>query len=196
MLTAAIISSLILLILILVIARRALDYIDQHPEVMTGSAPLAYRRCHVTLSQIIARYKQIEGQITLRTATAWRSANGRLYTVSGEGIAEHRDASGQDVYHLRWEDISGVGVRMQPGFRITEIGNQPDSLYTTSYSFHLLVVPGNGATMDIVIPITGREDAVHFAAQIIALAVQQAKRVNLFGFEKAPAPYRQKISKV
>jgi hypothetical protein len=199
MLVVAVISAIVLAIMIAIVVLRALDYLQQHPELVTNGEPLAYQRCQITLAQVIARFKEIKPQITPDMIITWHAPNGHRYTVSFRGIEERRDsASSVPAMSLTWDNIGGVGVRMQPGFTITDANRDgwPDSQYTTGYSFHLLIVPFSGSTINIHIPTNDRPDAVDFAAHTIALAEQMDKRINVFGFDKPPAPHRQRVSRI
>lgn len=191
MLPAALLTALLLLGIIVFVVWRGLDYLHRHPELMTDDAPASYRGCHTTLDEVVARYKQIEHQVTPRTVAAWQSPNGRLYTVSYEGVKERRSSADQGVYSLHWSQIGGVGVRMQPRFIFPdERGGRVETAVTTGYSFHLLVVPVSGDTMDVLIPTTGSAEAINFVAHVIALAERMDRRVNVFGFDRPPAPTR------
>jgi hypothetical protein len=199
MLVVAITSAIILAIIIAVVVLRALDYIQEHPELVTNGEPLAYQRCQITLAQVIARFKEIKPQITREIVVTWHAPNGYRYTVSHHGIEERRETGGSALASsLTWDNIGGVGVRMQPGFTIADANRDgwPDRQYTTGYSFHLLIVPFSGGTMNIHIPTNDRADAVDFAAHAIALAERMDKRINVFGFDKPPAPHRQKVSRI
>jgi hypothetical protein len=199
MLVVAVISAIVLAIMIVLVVLRALDYLQQHPELVTNGEPLAYQRCQITLAQVIARFKEIKPGITPDRIVTWQASIGSHYTVSYQGIEERRDSVGSaPAMSLTWDNIGGVGVRMQPGFTITDANRDgwPDRQYTTGYSFHLLIVPFSGGTMNIHIPTNDRADAVDFVAHAIALAERMDKRVNVFGFDKPPAPHRQKVSRV
>jgi hypothetical protein len=188
-------ASLLLFALVFMLA-RALDYVRQHPEVLIGNAAQAYAHCQITLQQVIERSKTIENTISPDALIAWQAPNGHFYTVSGRGVEEQR--SGSRVYHLAWSHIGGVGVRLQAGFKVVDANRDglADTRYTTGYSFFLLIVPVSGDTMTIRIPTPGRADAVEFVAQTLALATHLKKRVNVFGFNKPPAPHRQRVPRV
>jgi hypothetical protein len=188
-------TAISLLVAIIWVIFRALDYIQQHPELVTAGEPLAYQRCHATLYAIILRYKQIKQRSPTRAFFGWAAPNGRVYRVSSGGVEEQRSSV---RYHLRWSDIGGVGLRMQPGFRLADEDRDGwvDSRYTTGYSFHLLIVPLSGDTIEVQIPVNGRDDAVDFVAFTIIFAEQERKRVNIFGFDKPPTPYRQRTSRI
>jgi hypothetical protein len=159
-------------------------------------ASLAYEHCQITLREVIERSKAIEKTISPDALIAWKAPNGHFYRVSSRGVEEHR--SGNHVYHLAWNHIGGVGVRLQAGFKVVDANRDglADTRYTTGYSFLLLIVPVSGDTMTIRIPTPGRADAVDFVAQTLALAGHLKKRVNVFGFNKRPAPHRQRVPKV
>jgi len=167
MLAIAVVSAILLTLMIAIVVLRALDYLQQHPELVTNGEPLAYQRCQITLMQVIARFKEINPQITRDMVITWHAPNGNRYTVSHHGIEERRDSGGSvPATALAWDNIGGVGVRMQPGFTITDTNRDgwPDHQYTTGYSFHLLIVPFSGSTMNIPIPTNDRPDAVDFVA--------------------------------
>jgi hypothetical protein len=202
MLIFAIITASCLLALIVFIIIRAVDYLDQHPELITDGAPLAYERCHVTLNEVIARFQEIKGTIPPRSGLRWQAFNGRTYAVSTSAVEEQRDPRTATAYRLGWAQIGGVGIRMQPGFTVLAGAreHEADSTITTGYSFHLLIVPTSGSTIDIPIPTSSQDvahhDAVEFVAYTLALAEEHGKRINVFGFDKPPAPYRQKVSRL
>lgn len=201
MLLLLIISAVVLGLAIVAVIWRALDYARQHPELVTDGAPLAYQRCQMTLKRIIDRYQEIKNSDEIRAPVivTWHAPNGAHYTASDQGIEQRRDSLPEARrYILPWDEIGGVGVRMQPGFTLTDRNGDgwSDSQVTTGYSFYLLIVPLSGDTMNIRIATEDRSDAVDFAAYVIALAEQQEKRINVFGFDKPPAPYRQKISRI
>jgi len=199
MLVVAVVSAIILAVVTVVVVLRALDYLQQHPELVTNGQPLAYQRCQITLAQVITRFKEIKPEITPDQIVTWHAPNGNRYTVSNRGIEERRDSGGSaPVISLTWDNIGGVGVRMQPGFTIADANRDgwPDRQTTTGYSFHLLIVPFSGGTMTIHIPTNDRADAIDFVAYAIALAERMDKRINVFGFDKPPAPHRQKVSRV
>lgn len=198
MLAVVVFTALLLLCALLFMLSRALDYVRRHPDVMIGNATLAYQYCQTTLQQVIERSKEIEATMGTapETLIAWQAPNGRFYTVSGQGVEEHRP--GRQVYHLAWSHIGGVGVQLQPGFKVVDANRDGwvDTRYTTGYSFYLLIVPVSGDTITITIPAYGRADAVDFVAQTLALAGHLKKRVNVFGFNKPPAPHRQRVPRV
>lgn len=197
MLLLTIFTAIVLLVMIILVVFRALDYIGHHPEIINSGSPLTYQHCHLTLNHIIARYKEIKEQAATQPAQTWHSPRGRLYMLTDHGIEERRTEQ-QLIRQLPWPDIGGVGLRMQPGFQLTDDNGDgwPESQYTTGYSFHLLIVPTNGDTIDVQIPTDGQQDAIRFVAQTIVLAEHKGKRINIFGFDKPPAPYRQRISKI
>lgn len=188
-------TAISLLVAIIWAILRALDYIQQHPELVTAGEPLAYQRCHATLDAIITRYKLIQQRAPSRGFFGWAAPNGRVYRVSGSGVEEQRSVA---RYALRWSDIGGVGLRMQPGFRLVDEDRDgwADSRYITGYTFHLLIVPLSGDTIEVQIPINERDDAVDFVAFTLMFAERERKRVNMFGFDRPPTPYRQKTSKI
>lgn len=123
--------------------------------------------------------------------TAWYAPNKNVYTITAQGVQERRDISLTDAaYFLSWDDIGGIGMRMQPNF--SNIRNPDGSRLVTHYSFHFLIVPLSGSTIDIAFPIDGREDAIDFAARALVVADQMKKRVNLFGFDKPPTHVARK----
>ncbi|MBN1202393.1 MAG: hypothetical protein JXJ20_11100 [Anaerolineae bacterium] len=195
MLPIAIITALVLLLFIVLVSRAALKYIGEHPEALTTNFPAAYQRCHVTFAQVVERYQQIKSQVTSSNVITWQAPNQRRYTIDYYGVEERDPAASPDLYHLPWTRIGGVGIRMQPGFKLVDFNRDgsTDGQYTTGYSFHLLIVPVSGSTIDIPIPTDGRQDAVDFVAHTVALAEHQGKRVNALGFEKPPAPHKRKI---
>jgi hypothetical protein len=198
MMTAACLSALVLSALLVFVGWRARQFVRRHPEILTATTPYTYQRCHTTLDAVITHYKTIQHDDTPRII-GWQAPNGQLYIVSDEGIRQRRSIHADtDVYFLAWRDIGGVGVRMQPGFLSADKNRDgsPDRLYTTGYSFHLLIVPITGQTMDIPIPLNQQDDAVRFVAHTIALAERKGRRINVFGFDKPPAPQRQKIRRI
>jgi hypothetical protein len=192
MLAIVLFTASILLFALVFMLGRARDYVRQHPEILIGSASLAYEHCQIMLRQVIERSKEIESEISPDVLIAWQAPNGHFYTVNSSGIEERR--SGKRVYRLAWNHIGGVGVWMQPGFDMVSAhrGGGADSRHTTSYSFYLLIVPFSGDTMAIRIPTYGRADAVDFVAQTLALAGHLKKRINVFGFNKP----RQRVPKI
>jgi hypothetical protein len=198
MLLFAVFTAIVFLVAIIVLVIRGLEYLREHPELLTSDTPLAYQRCHTTLAEVIARYKSVTREVTPRMVITWQSPAGRFYRISGDGVEERADPGTlQGVYRLRWDYIGGVGLRMQPGFRLVHSrrGRAVQIQYTSGYSFQLLIVPVSGDTLEIPIPTNGRTDAVDFVAYTVALAERMGKRVNTFGFDKPPAPYRQKMPK-
>ncbi|MBN1562347.1 MAG: hypothetical protein JXA10_00795 [Anaerolineae bacterium] len=185
---------MVLIVALGVIGRRALHYVQTHPELVTDGTPLAYQLCQATLQHIITRYKEIAGQHVASAVIAWQAPNGAVYTISRTGIEERRDPN-RPPYALSWPDIGGVGVRMQPGFKVLDQDRdgRADSRVTTGYAFHLLIVPVTGDTMTIFIPTNNRTDAVNFVAHTLALAEIMQKRINVFGFNRPPAPHRQRV---
>ncbi len=175
----------------------ALRYVRRHPELVTHGTPLAYQLCQNTLRQVIERNQAIAQHVSAQTLFAWQAPNGYMYTVSGQGVEERRE-SGRAEYSLNWAEIGGIGVRMQPGFRIYDYDRdgRADRRVTTGYSFHVLIVPLTGTTIIIPIPINNRADAVDFVAHTLALADHMKKRINVFGFDRPPAPRRQRVPKV
>lgn len=198
---AAIISAFCLLFLFIMVLRRAFHYLSEHPEIVAQTPPPAYDRCHVTLSEIVTRYQQIKHGLLSQTTKRWQAFNGRTYTVNRTGMQEQRETSPTRGYHLSWGQIGGVGVCMQPGFTVLAGARDAKSSarVTSGYTFHLLIVPISGSTIDIPIPLQEEDgahyQAVEFAAYTLALAEQQSKRVNVFGFDRPPAPYRQRMSR-
>lgn len=195
LLVGTILSALVLLALIVAVLLRALKYTQRHPELVTTTIPLAYVLCQRTLRAVIRRFRALEGRDIADVRVGWQSPGGFRYIVSAGGIEQWRGAAQRHV--LNWDDISGVGVRMQPGFRLVDWNRDGavDSRHTTGYTFFLLIVPLSGRTMSIQIPTDGDTDAVDFTATVLALADRRQKRINVFGFSKPPAPRRQRIVK-
>ncbi len=199
MLVVALITALILLAATTAVLLRALSYVHQHPELVTSETPPDYLRCQTTLQRIVQRYHEI-APLTLGASTlAWKSPSGHIYTLSTAGVERRRAlAPPSATATLRWADIGGVGVRMQPGFSFADYDRDgsTDRQTTTSYTFALIIVPLQGNTMTIPIPTDDRADAVDFAAHVLAQAERMHKRINVFGFHKPPAPRRQRITRV
>lgn len=199
MMLLPIFTAAIVLILLVLVILRGLDYVHYHPELVTNDIPLAYKLCQITLRQVIERYRQIE-KMDGPVSVAWESPGGCRYTVNECGIEEQRTdpMDGRANNFLAWDEIGGVGVRMQqPGFTLA--GSARSSWadqFTNSYTFHLMIVPFSGPTLNIRIPTDDRPEAVEFAAYVLALAEQQQKRINVFGFDRPPAPTRQRVSKI
>jgi hypothetical protein len=193
MLALGLFTASLLLFAFVYVMTRALDYVRDHPEAASGSAVLAYEQCQTTLRQVIARSREIGDQISPNTLIAWQAPNGHFYTVSRKGVEEHRPNN--RVYYLEWPRIGGVGVRLQPGFKITDASRDSriDTRRAVGYSFILLIVPLSGDTITIPIPTYERPDAVDFVAQTLALAGYLKKRVNVFGFNKPPSAHRPPI---
>ena len=187
--------ALLLLLALATLGRRAQRYVHQHPELLVKSLAESYRRCQITLRQVIERSKEIGPEGSDRALIAWHAPNGSVYTLSGTGI-EERLSSGR-AHALPWENIGGVGVRMQPGFKLVDTNRDgvTDLQRTTGYSFLLLIVPLSGSTITIPIPTYERPDAVDFVAQTLALAARKRKRINVFGFDKPPAPRLKRVRK-
>ncbi|MBN1679939.1 MAG: hypothetical protein JW966_06575 [Anaerolineae bacterium] len=197
MLPFALISALVLLAVTCIVIQRALAYVNAHPEITSRGSPVSYQRCHTTLLDVIERYHQIRNQIEAGLHVSWQSPLGGYYTIDHSGVTEHWLSSQKTAGHLPWHRISGVGIRMQPGFRFIrpDMDTTSHNSVTTGYSFHVLVVPLSGRTMDIIIPIDGQNDAISFVAYMVALAENRGKRINTLGFDKPPASRRQKGSR-
>jgi hypothetical protein len=199
MLAVALLTALILLAVTTAVLLRALGYVHRHPELVTSETPLDYLRCQITLHRIVQRYHEI-APLTLGANTlSWKSPSGHVYTLSAAGVERRRaPAPASAIATLRWADIGGVGVRMQPGFSFADYDRDgsPDRQTTTSYTFALIIVPFQGHTMTIPIPTDDRADAVDFAAHVLAQAERMHKRINVFGFHKPPAPRRQRLTRV
>lgn len=184
----ALLSAAVLLGATLWVLARGLDYLHNHPELIRGGAPLAYRQCHATLAEIVARYRQLETAGPSVAALTWHSRQGRRYTVDSNGVEEQRRAD-RPAYRLLWGAIGGVGLRMQPG----ALGASPerDAVQPTpSYTFHLLIVPVSGRTIEVLLPTDGDAAALDFAAHTLAQAHRLGKRINTFGFDRPPVPVR------
>jgi hypothetical protein len=50
--------------------------------------------------------------------------------------------------------------------------------------------------MDIHIPTNGQPDTINFVAHIITFAERMNRRINVFGFDKPPAPHHQRVPKM
>jgi len=180
---------------LVVVMLRGIAYVQRHPEVVQHGAPPAYQLCHLTLARVVERYHQVKQRVALALSSAWHAPDGRRYVVTGEGVEAQRN--GQALYRLTWERIGGLGIRMQPGFRFADENRDgsPDNQYTIDYSFHLLIVPLSGATIDVLIPLREHTQAVDFVAHALVLAEQHGKRVNTFGFDKPPTAYRKRLAR-
>lgn len=196
MLLVPLLTAFLLLAAIIGVVSHAQTYLQRHPELMYGSPPLAYQLCHLTLAQVVERYQFVKPRLSSIAALTWDAPDGRRYAVTQEGVEARRGAH-HNVNRLSWERIGGVGIRMQPGFRFADENRDgvPDNQYTLDYSFHLLIVPTSGATMDVLIPLHDRAAAVDFVAHALAWAEQRGKRINTFGFDKPPSTSRKRISK-
>lgn len=191
MVTAAAISALVLLALLVMVTRRGLRYVARHPELLTQvtASPRTYLLCLETFREIVARYHTLKGQPLDRVILAWQAPNGLYYLLTSDGVEERRSADDyRGAYRLRWEQIGGVGLRMQPDHWAVESGRAGDAdsgLYA-GYGFRLLVVPASGRTIEIGIATDERADAVEFAAHMVAVAEQKGKKVNALGFDRPP----------
>ncbi|WP_119072213.1 hypothetical protein [Aggregatilinea lenta] len=196
MLLVPLLTAVLLLAAISGVVVQALNYLQRHPELARGSSPLAYRLCHLTLSQVVERYQQVKPRIGSVATLTWDAPDGRRYIVTPEGIEARRGAN-HSLSRLGWDRIGGIGIRMQPGFRFADDNRDgmADNQYTMDYSFHLLIVPTSGATLDLLIPLHNRTAAVDFVAHALAWAEERGKRINTFGFDKSPTAYRKRISK-
>lgn len=198
MLALAILTAVLLSAAFVLVILRALHYIRHHPELITNDAPPAYARCQQTLLQIIARCQQLEMLPHGDGARTWQAPSGFVYHISDSGIEERRQSTNRpQTYALDWRDIGGVGLRMQPGFKLVDRNGDgyADSQYTVDYAFYLLVVPISGRTMNIPIPTDQQHDAIDFVAHTLMLAQRNQRRISVFGFDRPPAPYRQKVPK-
>lgn len=190
-----ILSAIILLTLVVWFTARAQVYVQAHPELLAEQQPPAeYLRCHATLSRIIERYHQLKPHISHHTTLEWQAPGGRCYHADAARVEEQLAARGAD-HHLTWDIIGGVGLRMQPGFTVTDENRRRQSytVITSSYTFYLLIVPVRGPTLSVHIPTDNNAHAIDFAAGIVALAELMGKRVNVFGFDRPPAPNRQRV---
>lgn len=184
----ALLSAAVLLGAMLWVLARGLDYLHSHPELIRGGAPLAYRRCHATLAEIVTRYRQLETAGPPAAALTWHSRQGRRYTMDSNGVEEQRRTD-RPAYRLPWSSIGGVGLRMQPG--TPGAGLERDAAQPTpGYTFHLLIVPVSGRTIEILLPTDGDAAALDFAAHTLAQAHRLGKRINTFGFDRPPVPVR------
>lgn len=196
LLLGMIVSALVLALLWGLVFWQARRYVRRHPELITTGIPVGYVRCQRTLRRVLARYREFLAADLRNTTITWQSPLGFRYTLSEDGIdQQHGDTH---RYTLRWDEIGGVGMRMQPGFTFKDEDRdgRTDMRRTTSYGFYLLIVPHSGRTMSIHIPTDDRPDAVDFTAYTLVLAEQRRKRINVFGFNRPPAPDKQKIPKV
>lgn len=192
---AVLASGMVVLLLTLAVLLRALRYLRLHPELTQTPIPVSYIRCQRTLAQVIERFRALERGHVAAMSLDWESPGGFSYTISEPGIDQRRGAKHR--HYLPWHAVGGVGVRMQPGFRHADRNRDGfvDSRYTVGYAFYLLVVPVSGHTMSIQIPTDGSADAIEFTALLLALAQHHRKRINVFGFNKPPAPHRQRVPK-
>lgn len=191
MLWIALLTALALMVAIIAVLLRALGYLREHPELITNSTPPAYLRCQTTLRRIVQRYHQL---VPLRPQTillAWQAPSGLTYTLSSLGITCQRGPGHTvPITALPWPEIGGVGVRMESGFSLADRDSATET--TTSYTFALIIVPFQGSTLTIPIPTEGSDEAVNFAAHILALAEAKHKRINVFGFDRPPVSSRQR----
>jgi len=63
------------------------------------------------------------------------------------------------------------------------------------YAVYLLIVPLSGRTLNVPIPTDQSDDAIMFVARTLVLARRKQRRISVFGLDKPPAPYRQKLPK-
>jgi hypothetical protein len=190
MLLFSLVSSVVLLVALLVVMFNAYLHLRKYPPHPTeGLAQPGYDQCHQTLAQITTRFHTIkDAQIPM---IGWYAPNKCIYTITPQGVQERRNIHVNEAsYFLAWEQIGGIGMRMQPNF--SNIRNPDGSRPVTHYSFHFLIVPMSGSTIDIQFPVDGRAEAIDFAAGMLALAGQRHKRVNLFGFDKPPTSVARK----
>lgn len=181
-----VLTAVLLVSALIVVVLRALDYLKEHPELVTDGTPLAYQRCVITLRQVIERYKQIEPETAVPLSVRWTTPGGTRYVSTDRGIEEHHED--QRVYALDWDEVGGIGIRMQPGFstRGTTRLEKVDNMVASGYSVYMLIVPISGPTISVLVPTDDRSDAVDYVAYTIALAERAGKRINVFGFDRAP----------
>lgn len=198
MLPLAIVTAVILVAIFASITLRALHYVGQHPELITNDMPPAYARCQHTLLQIIDRCQLLETLPPHHDEFSWHAPSGFVYRITDAGIEERREGAARShAYFLRWHDIGGVGLRMQPGFRLVDRDGDgyADSQYTVDYAFYLLVVPLHGRSINVQVPTDHHQDALNFVAHTLMLAQRKRRRISVFGFDKPPAPYHRKVPK-
>lgn len=195
LLAALVITGAVVLALMLLVLWRAVRYVRRHPELITTASPIGYVRCQRTLQQVIERSKALAGADLGQTTFTWEGLVGISYRLTRRGVDQRRGEG--DWFTLRWDDIGGVGVQMQPEFSFVDYDRDRsvDVQKTVGYSFQLLVVPLMGSTWAIAIPTDGRAEAVEFAAQLLARAQRAQKRISVFGFDRPPAPARRRISR-
>jgi len=199
MVTAAVISALVLLAMLGLVTWRGLRYVARHPELLTQTVatPRTYLLCQETFREIVARYHTLKDQALDRVILAWQAPNGLYYLLTSYGVEERRSADDyRGAYRLRWDEIGGVGLRMQPEHWAVESGRvrTADSGLYAGYGFRILVVPASGRTMEIGSATDERADAVEFAAHMVAVAEQKGKKVNALGFDRAPV-FRRRSSR-
>lgn len=186
---AALVSTGVLLVALIVTVRRGLHYVARHPELLTTHGPRAYTLCQDTFRDLAARYHVLKTEQLDRISVAWHSPSGLYYLLTDEGIEERPEADDtRRAYRLTWEQIGGIGLRMQPGFRVVGTGRNRHRAAAASlgYAFWLLVVPLSGRTIEIHLATDDRAESVEFAAYVVALAEQKGKRVNAVGFDRPP----------
>jgi len=88
---------------------------------------------------------------------------------------------------IDWAHILGVGVEMRPLYSYTGATDTKWSKMARiniGYQFNLLIVPTQGETITITLPIHNSESALIFGAHTLAYARYYERRTTMVGFDK------------
>ncbi len=146
---------------------------------------LAFATCHDMLERIVVGAYGLLPDLPTMQPTAWER-----FSVSADGIlyaGENRPGAAL-VPITQWDAVSGVGLEMRPVYKYAPATRSFWDVATrinTGYQFNIVVVPRVGNTLDITLPLRNNQDALDFAAHLLAFARARECRLSLMGFDKA-----------
>lgn len=158
----------------------------------------AYNICHSMLQQMVQQAYFLlptldaadSEPLTAPMSTPQRAALVRwgAYTVSADGLLFAPETPMPGLLPVTtWDAVSGVGVEMAPIYHYAPASRSFWDISTrvnTGYAFNLLIVPLNGSTLTIRLPLRNNDAAVNFAAHVLAFARHRNRRLSHIGFDK------------
>jgi hypothetical protein len=152
----------------------------------------AYNICHTMLQKMVKQAYYLlptfSGDESTNTPEARPLVRWGAYTVSVDGLLFAPDTPKAGLLPITaWDSVSGIGVEMAPMYRYAPPSRSFWDISTqvnTGYQFNLLIVPSNGSTLTIRLPLRNNDAAVNFAAHVLAFARFRNRRLSHIGFDK------------
>ncbi len=171
---------------VMMLWRRATIAVRQRVGIEGVTRVEAYTLCHELLNDMVKRAYYLLPNVSTENPTA----NWNTNRVSADGLLIPSAFPNEPglLAPLPWQTISGIGVEMSPIFDYAPATRSywdSGTRVNTGYRFGLLIVPTQGMTIVLPLPLRDNGEALIFGAHVLAYARFHNRRMTLLGFDKA-----------